>query len=64
MIIVGTSGIVYPAAALPAIARAANAVVVEVNPHDTDASDMADHVWRATAATALPALVDSVTRAI
>jgi NAD-dependent deacetylase len=62
VLVVGTSGIVYPAAGLPAIARAANAVVVEVNPQPTDTSDLAHHVWRATAATALPALLEALSR--
>ena len=56
VLVVGTSGIVHPAAGLPALARAAGAVVVEVNPRETDVSDLAHHVWRETAALALPAL--------
>jgi NAD-dependent deacetylase len=31
--------------------------VVEVNPRETEVTEAADQVWRATAATALPALV-------
>lgn len=57
VLVVGTSGIVHPAAGLPAIARAAGAQVVEVNPVDTEVSDVAHHVVRETAAIALPALV-------
>ncbi|GAA6525278.1 NAD-dependent deacylase [Intrasporangium sp. DVR] len=59
VLVVGTSGIVHPAAGLPAIARAAGAVVVEVNPVETEVSDVAHHVWRETAAVALPALVEA-----
>ena len=51
------SGIVYPAAGMPAIARGAGATVVEINPHESDISDMCDIVLRGSAATTLPALV-------
>jgi NAD-dependent deacetylase len=56
-LVVGTSGLVYPAAGLPMVARARGVPVVEVNPRETDLSDAVHHVWRASAATALPALV-------
>src|SRR5699024_9693744 len=56
-LVVGTSGIVYPAAGMPAIARGAGATVVEINPHESDISDMCDIVVRGSAATTLPALV-------
>lgn len=58
VLVVGTSGVVYPFAGLPAIARSAGATVVEIDPNDTGVSDMADHRWRTTAAVGLPALVD------
>lgn len=60
VLVVGTSGIVHPAAGLPAMARDAGAVVVEVNPLETEVSHVAHHVWRETAAIALPALVESI----
>lgn len=60
VLVVGTSGVVYPFAGLPAIARSAGATVVEVNPVETEVSDMADHRWRTTAAVGLPALVARV----
>ena len=56
MLVVGTSGLVYPAAGLPALARRHGATVVEINPEPTVLSAEADHVWRATAAEALPRL--------
>ena len=56
MLVVGTSGLVYPAAGLPALARRHGAVVVEINPEPTALSADADHVWCATAAQALPLL--------
>jgi NAD-dependent deacetylase len=54
---VGTSSEVYPAAALPAIARAGGAVVIEINPQPTPLSGTAAYVLRAPAALALPALL-------
>ena len=57
VLVVGTSGIVYPFASLPDIAAGHGVPVVEINPADTELSAGMDHVWRASAATALPALV-------
>ncbi len=57
VLVVGTSGVVYPFAGLPAVARSAGATVVEINPVETEVSDMADHRWRTTAAVGLPLLV-------
>lgn len=42
--VVGTSGLVYPAAGLPEIAKAAGAFVCEVNPERTPISDLCDEV--------------------
>jgi len=57
MLVVGTSGLVSPAAGLPALARRQGATVVEINPEPTALSAESDHVWRATAAQALPLLL-------
>ena len=57
LLVVGTSGEVYPAAALPESARASGAVVVEVNPNPTALSADAHHVLRGTAGAVLPSLV-------
>lgn len=56
MLVVGTSGLVHPAAGLPGLARRRGAVVVEINPETTALSGEVDHVWRAGAAEALPLL--------
>ncbi|WP_040781457.1 SIR2 family NAD-dependent protein deacylase [Rhodococcus ruber] len=58
--VVGTSGIVYPAAGLPSLARQHGIPVVEVNPDQTGLSDQVDEVWRTTAAVGLPQLVAAV----
>jgi len=57
MIVAGTSAEVYPAAALPQQAKAAGAVVVEVNPQETPLSHLADHALRSPSGVALPSLV-------
>ncbi|WP_338751397.1 SIR2 family NAD-dependent protein deacylase [Janibacter alittae] len=59
-LVIGTSGLVFPAAGYPAMARAEGATVIEVNPTETEVSDMCHHVVRGTAAQVLPALVATV----
>jgi len=54
--VVGTSAVVYPAAAIPEIARAAGAYVVEVNPERTPLSDLSDEVLAGNAGEILPLL--------
>ena len=58
LVVVGTSGIVYPAAGLPAAALAQGVPVVEVNPDTTPLSSSATVTIRDTAARALPELLD------
>jgi NAD-dependent deacetylase len=55
MLVVGTSGVVYPAAGL---ARSTRGRVVIVNPGATDLDDAADAVLAGTAAAVLPLLLD------
>jgi len=54
MLVIGTSGVVYPAAALPGAARSRGALLVEVNPEETALTYAMDYSIRATAAAALP----------
>ena len=42
--VIGTSGLVYPAAGIPEIAKAAGAYIVEVNPERTPLSRLCDEV--------------------
>jgi len=56
-LVIGTSSVVYPAAGLPAVAGAAGAWVVEINPEETPLSDQVDEVLRGTAAEILPTLL-------
>jgi len=57
MLVVGTSGAVWPAAGLAAQARRAGAFVVIVNPQPSEIDAAAHVVLRRTAADALPALL-------
>lgn len=57
MLVVGTSGAVWPAAGLAGQARRAGATVVIVNPHESELDAEARFVLRATAAQALPLLL-------
>ncbi len=56
-LIVGTSGAVWPAAGLAALARRSGAHVAIVNPHESEIDDQSHVVLRATAAQALPHLL-------
>ncbi|WP_019203778.1 NAD-dependent protein deacylase [Tsukamurella sp. 1534] len=60
VLVVGTSNLVYPAARLPETALEAGIPVIEINPEVTPLSRHASVTWRATAATALPALVAAI----
>jgi NAD-dependent deacetylase len=57
LISIGTSAVVYPAAELPHLARRAGATLVEVNPEETQLSDLYDACLRAPASVALRALL-------
>jgi NAD-dependent deacetylase len=52
--VAGTSALVYPAASLPEIAKAAGAYVCEVNPERTPLSDVCDEVLTGKAGEILP----------
>lgn len=60
MLVVGTSGIVQPAATLPLVAGGAGVPLVEINPVETNISDEMDICWRVTAAEGLPLLLDAL----
>ncbi len=60
MLVVGTSGAVWPAAGLAELARRAGALVVIVNPDVSEIDDQAHHLLRGTAARLLPQLLDPI----
>ncbi len=57
MLVVGTSGVVQPAASLAVMALEAGAAVVEINPERTPLSDRATRVLEGKAGEILPALI-------
>lgn len=60
LLVVGTSGAVWPAAGLVARARRAGAYVAILNPEASDVDDEADLCLRGTAARVLPDLLDGL----
>jgi NAD-dependent deacetylase len=60
-LVVGTSGIVYPAAHLPLVAQQHGARVIEVNPEVSALSDRVDIHLRGKSGTVLPRLLQLVT---
>jgi len=54
---IGTSAVVYPAAALPEMARGSGAYLVEINVEETPLSPLADEVLLGPAAEVLPDLI-------
>ena len=59
VLVVGTSSLVYPAAALPQIAKASGAYVVEVNPEPTPLSAEVDERLAGPAGAIVPALAEA-----
>ncbi len=59
LIVAGTSSLVYPAAALPGVARERGAYVVEVNPEKTPLTASADEHLAGPAGEVLPALLEA-----
>ena len=57
LLVVGTSGTVWPAAGLAAVARRAGARVAILNPGESEIDEQAHWVLRGTAATLLPRLL-------
>lgn len=60
MLVIGTSGAVWPAAGFARRAREAGAWVAIVNPQPSEIDDVAHHCLRGTAAEVLPALLDAL----
>lgn len=60
VVVVGSSGLVQPAASLPLIGRDAGARIIEINPAATELSETADVYLPATAAVALPEILSGV----
>jgi NAD-dependent deacetylase len=60
MLVVGTSGVVTPAATMPVIAKRARAVIIEVNPVESEITPLAD-IWLAgPSGEVLPRLLEAL----
>jgi len=57
-VVVGTSGLVHPAASLPMATRAARGSVIEINPEETPLTRRVAHALRGPAAELLPRLLE------
>jgi NAD-dependent deacetylase len=62
MLVLGTSGVVYPAASIPAYAKEAGAVIVEVNPEKSALTRLADYWLQGPSGQVLPRVVEEVRR--
>ena len=60
MLVIGTSGIVHPAASLPFYAQEAGARTIEINPEQTELTPYLDLHLRGPAGAVVPALVASL----
>jgi len=61
MFIIGTSGVVYPAADLPVLAKSNGATIVEINLEETPfTSSISNFFFAGSASTVLPAILDVV----
>lgn len=59
MLVVGTSGVVYPVAGFPEVARSQGAKIIEVNPEATPITPLADVFLEGRAGEVLPRLADA-----
>lgn len=65
MLVVGTSGVVQPAASIPLIAKRAGALIVEVNPEETPLTEFASDVFlRGKAGEVLSNLYEAIEAAL
>jgi NAD-dependent deacetylase len=61
MIIIGTSGVVYPAAEIPMTAKSKGATIIEINVEDTPfTSSITDHFLKGNASEILPSILDYI----
>ncbi len=61
MLVIGTSAVVYPAAAMPGVAKEAGAQVIEINPEHTDLTgSVSDFIIQDKAGVAIPKIVQVI----
>ena len=64
MLIVGTSGVVQPAASLPYYAKRARAFVVDVNPSSDELTPIADIFLQGPSGDVLPLIIQAIREAV
>jgi NAD-dependent deacetylase len=57
---IGTSGVVFPAASLPMMAKQAGAYLVEINPEETPLTERADEFVKGPSGQLLPMLLEQI----
>jgi NAD-dependent deacetylase len=60
MIVAGTSAVVHPAAGLPVTVKRRGGYIIQVNPYESDLSEISDISIRAPSGEAMPALVEAL----
>jgi NAD-dependent deacetylase len=60
MLVLGTSGVVYPAAMIPNYARKAGAKIIEINPEQTEVSKFAGLIIKDGSAKVLPEIIEEM----
>jgi NAD-dependent deacetylase len=60
MLIIGTSGLVNPAAALPKIAKSSGATLIDINPTTDEFTSIVDYTLPGKAGTIVPALLNAI----
>ncbi len=63
MLIVGTSGVVHPAATLPTYAKNNDAFLIEINPKESDLTSQCDIFLKGSAGQVVPELVNALKKA-
>ncbi|MDY6844113.1 MAG: Sir2 family NAD-dependent protein deacetylase [Thermodesulfobacteriota bacterium] len=64
MLVLGTSGVVYPAASLPRIAKNKGAVLIEINPKESDLTPLMDIFIQGKSGELLPRVIDIIKESI
>ena len=60
MLVVGTSGAVYPAASMPHVARSSGAVLIEINAAESSLTDECDYLIKGPSGKILPLIVEKI----
>ncbi|MDR2871908.1 MAG: NAD-dependent deacylase [Xanthomonadaceae bacterium] len=61
LVVIGTSGLVYPAAGLPAAAQSLRIPIIEINPMPSGISPLADEFWQLPAKLGVARLLKTLT---